>query len=112
MQINESVHAALTDADKQELEIWEELLDSRGFAQLTQMLQEQMQSIQVGIEDAPNWDSYVYRRGQRDAYNVVLNLEALLEAKVESIAESLEEERQESLDQEHDEISVNLGLEE
>ena len=110
MQIDDTVHASLTDADKQELEIWQELLDSRGFAQLQKMLAEQSESIQQVIANANNWDAYVYARGQRDSLSLVTNLEAILEHKVNSIAETMQDEAEQSLSDTIDELSVNLDL--
>jgi hypothetical protein len=111
MQIPQQVLGSLTDTDKQEYEIWQELLNSRGYRLLVDFLSEQQASTQSVIDNANTWDAYVYARGQRDGLGNVLNLEAILEAKIEQVAEELEEIAEEESDTVSDDLSVNLNLE-
>lgn len=86
MQIDNSIHLKLTDEEKQEFEIWQELLESRGYKALTQFLQGQYDSLHAVIQNPNSWDEHVYARGQRDGLNLVLNLEAILEARVQELS--------------------------
>jgi hypothetical protein len=108
MQIPQEVLGTLSDTDKQEYEIWQELLNSRGYALLVDFLKDTSESNQGVINNANSWDAYVYARGQRDGLGQVLNLELILNAKVESIAEELAEiaEQESSVE----DIEINLGL--
>jgi len=111
MDLSQDILAALTPEDKQELEIWEELLASRGYDLLVRFLTGNAESVAAIIENANNWDQYVYARGSRDALNLVLNLEEILAARLTQTAEeNVEVAEDPTLDQEFDEISVNLGL--
>jgi hypothetical protein len=109
MDIPQSVLASLTDQDKQEYEIWQELLNSRGFLLLTEFLKDGAESTKAVIDNANNWDAYVFARGQRDGLDRVLNLQAILDAKIESIAEELDELDPED-ESTYDELTVNLQL--
>lgn len=110
MDLSQDVLAALSAEDKQELEIWTELLESRGFDLLTRYLEGNAESNAQVIENAASWDAYVYARGARDALGLVLNLKEILESRLTQAAEERIEET--TLDDDtFDEISVNLGLE-
>lgn len=109
MDLSESILGALSQDDKQELEIWNELLDSRGFNLLTRFLQGNADSNATVIENAATWDQYNYSRGARDALGLVLNLQEILEARLTQTAEDTIAE-QSLEDDTFDEISVNLGL--
>lgn len=108
MDLSEDILANLTQEDKQELEIWTELLESRGFELLRRFLQGNYDSNEQVIANAPTWDSYVYARGSRDALSLVLNLKEILEHRLTTAAE---EQAEITEDDTYDEISVNLGLE-
>lgn len=109
MNLSQDTLAMLSPEDKQELEIWNELLSSRGFELLIRYLQGNAESNAQVIENAANWDGYVYARGARDALNLVLNLQEILEARLNQTAEEnvdlLEEDAED-----YDEIAVNLGI--
>lgn len=109
MHLDQDVLKALSPEDKQELEIWEELIASRGYEQLRLLLSQQKESMEAIIQTAQNWDQYLYARGSRDGLNLVLNLEAILEDKLKAKAHEVEE-IDEDLSEEYDEISVNLDL--
>ena len=111
--LSQEVLAALTTDDKQELEIWTELLESRGYRQLLLFLEGNFNSVKAVIENANSWDEYLYSRGGRDALNLVLNLETILATRMELVAEAKieAEEVETTFADEIDEISVNLGLE-
>lgn len=110
MDLSQDVLAALGTDDKQELEIWEELLASRGFDLLVRYLKTNSESNDAAINNAANWDGYCYARGARDAFSLVLNLEEMLTHRLNQKAEELTEESDDALEDEIDEISVNLGL--
>ena len=108
MDIKQEHHALLSGEDKQEFEIWEELLNHRGYALLHEFLSGHNDSCAAVIQNPGTWDNHNYARGYRDALALVLNLEAILEAKVVQIAEDILEAQ--SDEDELDEISVNLDL--
>ena len=109
MHLSQEILGALGEEDKQELEIWTELLESRGFELLKRFLSDNYESNKAVIDNAVNWDGYVYARGARDALNLVLNLQEILEARLTQTAEETIEEAEHDLEAEFDEISVNLG---
>jgi hypothetical protein len=82
MRIDNDTHSLLSDAEKAEFDLWGDLLESKGYAMLVQFLEGQGGSIQSVIDNPNSWDEHVYARGQRDALNWVLNLEAILEARI------------------------------
>ena len=81
MDIKQEHHALLSGEDKQEFEIWEELLNHRGYALLHEFLSGHNDSCAAVIQNPGTWDNHNYARGYRDALALVLNLEAILEAK-------------------------------
>lgn len=111
MDLSQETLSALSADDKQELEIWTELLESRGFDLLVRFLQGNYDSNTQVIENAASWDGYVYARGARDALGLVLNLEQIIEARLKEAAEYSLQEATEDDEDTFDEISVNLGLE-
>ena len=86
MQIDNQIHLQMSDAEKAEFEIWKELLESRGYAALLTFLSGQTDAIQATLENPSSWDHHVYARGQRDALNLVFNLEGILEARINELA--------------------------
>jgi hypothetical protein len=110
MHINQDALGILSDADKQEFEVWQELLSSRGYKLLTEFLSEQQGGNQNVLENAANWDAYVYARGQRDALNSVLNLEQILEGKIQSIVDDHVDESLLHESNEYSDLEVNLGI--
>ncbi len=109
MFIDEESLGLLTDQDKEEFAIWEELLSSRGFALLKEFLEVRAESANSVIENAVSWEHYQYNRGGRDALALVLNLETTLEQKVQSMVD----ERREVIAEQEDSVSdieINLGL--
>ena len=110
--LSQETLAALSTDDKQELEIWTELLESRGYKQLLLFLEGNFNSISTVIDNANNWDEYMYARGSRDALSLVLNLETILASRMELVAEAKIEadQVQTTHADEIDEIAVNLGL--
>lgn len=86
MQIDNTTHLKLSDEEKEEFEIWVELLESRGYKALVQFLSGQYESLHSVIQNPNSWDEHVYARGQRDGLNLVLNLEAILEARVQELS--------------------------
>lgn len=99
MRIDNEVHAQMSATEKAEFAIWAELLDSRGYELLVQFLSGQAESVHNIIQNPNTWEEHVYARGQRDALNYVLNLEAILEARVAEMTAADEiEELEESLE--------------
>lgn len=86
MEIDNTTHLNLSDAEKQEFEIWNELLESRGYAALVEFLSGSYESIYATLQNPSSWDQHVYARGQRDALNLVLNLEGILEARIQELS--------------------------
>lgn len=82
MRIDSETLALMSDAERAEFAIWTELLESKGYEILCQFLTGQAESVHSIIQNPNNWDEHVYARGQRDALNYVLNLEAILEARI------------------------------
>jgi hypothetical protein len=82
MRIEAEALSLMSDAEKAEFAIWENLLNSEGYEILCQFLQGQAESVHNIIQNPNNWDEHVYARGQRDALNMVLNLESIIEARV------------------------------
>jgi hypothetical protein len=109
MHITQDALGLLTETEKQEFEIWQELIDSRGYRQLIEYLQGHQKAVSLGIDHAPSWEDYLYNRGQRDAFNVVIQLPEILEAQIAAKQEAVEEAALEPED-EYDEVAVNLGL--
>lgn len=109
MDIPQEVLGIMTDQDKQEYEIWQELLNSRGYKLLLEFLEDGAEAVDAVIQNAHSWDAYVFARGQKDGLYRTLNLEAILDAKIESLAEQLAEAEDD--DQTYDELAVNLDLE-
>lgn len=93
MQIDSNIHKKLSDSEKEEFEIWNELLESRGYEALVQFLSGQYESLHAVIQNPNSWDEHLYARGHRDGLNLVLNLEAILEARIQelSVEEDVEE---------------------
>lgn len=110
MHIEESILGILSDTDKQEFEVWQELLNSRGYKLLTEFLVEQDVGIQSTIENAANWDAYVFARGQRNVTSTILQLESILQSKIQTIVDDHVSEVLEDDPNEFDELEVNLGL--
>jgi len=109
MHIDQDAARILTDGEKQEYEVWQELLDSRGYKLLKEFLAESQVTTTSIIEHAGSWDQYLHARGQRDGLDLVLNLEALLESRIQSLVDIRTEER-ETASREYDELEVNLGM--
>lgn len=100
----------LTDAEKQEIEIWEELMASRGFEQLLRFLTPQQESVDATLANSATWDQYNYTRGFRDGLAQVLNLRNILEWKLEQVAVERMEELEERSDPISGDMSVNLDV--
>lgn len=110
MHIEEKALGILSDTDKQEFEVWQELLNSRGYKLLIEFLTEQDNSVQAVLENAANWDAYVFARGQRAAVGLVLGLETLLEARIEGIVDQHVESEVLADANEYSDLEVNLGI--
>lgn len=82
MRIESDILAKMSDGEKAEFAIWADLLESKGYELLCQFLSGNSDSVHAVIQNPSSWDEHVYARGQRDALNYVLNLEAILEARV------------------------------
>ncbi len=82
MRIESDALKRMTPAEQAEFNLWESFLNSEGYEILCQFLQGQADSVHNVIQNPNSWDEHVYARGQRDALNMVLNLESILEARV------------------------------
>lgn len=93
MRIDSDIHAHMSDSEKQEFAIWADLLESKGYELLVQFLSGQAESVHSAIQNPNSWEEHIYARGQRDALNMVLNLETILEARISemSVREEVEE---------------------
>ena len=92
MRIEQHILNGMNPQEKAEYDIWEELLESRGFEILEQYLNGYLESNHAILQNPNSWDQHVYSRGFRDALLLVLNLEQILEAKVMETVASAEEE--------------------
>jgi len=83
MYNHEEVLKYLTAQDKEELALWEGLIEHKGYGLLLKVLKDHYESSLSVIANAASWEAYHYNRGARDAIEVVLNLEQALEFTVE-----------------------------
>lgn len=110
MNLEQGTIAALTNEEKQELELWTELIESRGFNQLRELMEQEAQSNRDIIENAANWDQYVYARGKRDAIDILLNLQEIIEYRLSQMAdERIESQRKQDEAVNPTEIDLDAG---
>ena len=83
MYQHEDVLKYLSNADKEELALWESLFDNGGWKLLIKAVQANHESALAVINNAHSWEAYVYNKGARDALETVLNLESSLEFAVQ-----------------------------
>ena len=93
MYLDSAVLQKMGPSEQAEFQMWESFLESDSYKLLCEFLGNQAESVHYVIQNPNSWDEHVYARGQRDALNLVLNLEAILEARVqEMVAEADEDE--------------------
>ncbi len=107
MDLDQSQLAALTDQEKQELEIWEEFISSRGYAQFQKLILQELDNVTPSINNASTWDQYNYARGMRDAYSLAANIEAVIEHQLQSMTEDRLETSQ-AIREDDNPVEVNL----